>query len=100
MEFGAQKAEHQTHMFKDVQPSSDAASNDTERHAVSEPLCILRMSAVVRRVGLSRSSIYSYQRAGIFPRAVKIGPHAVGYVVQEINEWISKARSDREGVSA
>lgn len=94
------KAEHQTHMFKDVQPGSDAASNDAERHVVSEPLCILRMSAVVRRVGLSRSSIYSYQRAGIFPRAVKIGPHAVGYVEQEINEWINKARSDREGVGA
>lgn len=87
-------------MVKDVQPSAIAASNDTERQVFSEPLSILRMSAVVRRVGLSRSSIYSYQRAGIFPHAVKIGPHAVGYVEQEINEWINRARSDRQGVSA
>ena len=85
-------------MFKDVQPSADAASNDTERHAATEPLSILRMPAVVRRVGLSRSSIYSYQRAGTFPRAVKIGAHAMGYVEQEINEWIDRARSDRNRV--
>lgn len=87
-------------MFKDVQTSAVAASNDTERHVPSEPLSILRMPAVVRRVGLSRSSIYSYQRAGTFPRAVKIGPHAMGYVEQEINEWIDRARSDRERVGA
>lgn len=87
-------------MFKDVQPSAEAASNDAQRHPLGEPLSILRLPAVIRRVGLSRSSIYSYQRAGIFPRAVKIGPHAMGYVEQEINDWINRAREGRERVGA
>ncbi|WP_296727827.1 AlpA family phage regulatory protein [Variovorax sp.] len=54
------------------------------------------MHAVVDRVGLSRSSIYARQRSGDFPRAVSIGPRAVGYLEREVEAWIKRACHHRE----
>lgn len=74
--------------------SGDGASRCSSDGA----LRILRMPAVMRRVGLSRSSIYSHQRRGDFPRSVPLGPRAVGFVEHEIEAWIAGAcgkRSER-----
>ena len=59
---------------------------------------ILRLSAVKERTGLSRSSIYSLIAAHKFPRQIKLGARAVGWIEQEIDSWIEEAisRSQRE----
>ena len=36
----------------------------------------------------SRSTIWRWERAGIFPRSRKIGPNSVGWVASEIQNWI------------
>ncbi|WP_341887054.1 AlpA family transcriptional regulator [Variovorax sp. YR752] len=61
---------------------------------------ILRLPAVINRVGLCRSSIYNRQRAGDFPPAVKLGPRAVGFVEDEIDAWLQAACGRREGAGA
>lgn len=84
-------------MFKDASASAEMSSN-RDPHCSDEPgLRILRMRAVMRRVGLSRSSIYNMQRCDDFPRPVKLGPRAVGYIEQEIDQWIGNACQRREG---
>lgn len=54
---------------------------------------ILRLTEVMIRVGLSRASIARYEAAGRFPRRVKLGERAVGWLEEDINTWIA-AHSD------
>jgi prophage regulatory protein len=49
---------------------------------------ILRRRDVEQLVGLGRSSIYAMMENGTFPKAVKLGPRAVGWVEEEIEAWI------------
>lgn len=55
---------------------------------------ILRMAEVTRRVGLSKSTIYdrinpkSTRYDNTFPKPIKIGLSAVGWLEEHINGWI------------
>jgi prophage regulatory protein len=55
---------------------------------------ILRMAEVTRRVGLSKSTIYdrinpkSTRYDKTFPKPIKIGLSAVGWLDEHINVWI------------
>jgi prophage regulatory protein len=54
----------------------------------SIPLKFLRFSAVRERTGLSRSTIWRLERRGVFPRHRRISANAVGWLEQEVNEWV------------
>ncbi|MDO8330302.1 MAG: AlpA family transcriptional regulator [Fluviicoccus sp.] len=45
--------------------------------------------------GLGRSSIYKFIAQGTFPKPVPLGERAVGWVDQEIEEWISSRIAER-----
>jgi len=49
---------------------------------------ILRMNELVSYIGMSRSAIYLLVKAGNFPRSISLGARAVGYLKNEIDEWI------------
>ena len=51
---------------------------------------ILRLPAVKARTGLSRSAIYSRVSEGTFPRSVRLGGRAVGWVEVEIQHWLEQ----------
>jgi len=53
-----------------------------------EELAILRLTEVKRLTGLGRSSIYQMMKEGIFPRAVSLGPRAIGWRAGEIKIWL------------
>ena len=61
---------------------------------------IWRLTEVMARTSLSRSTIYDLIRKGQFPSQVNLGPRAVGWVANEIEDWIearideSRARDD------
>lgn len=63
-------------------------------------ITILRLPAVKRRTGLSRSSIYEQMKKGLFPQSISLGARAVGWVQSDIDEWlnnrikISRGRAD------
>ena len=54
----------------------------------SVPLKFLRFHAVRDRTGLSRSTIWRLERRGEFPKHRRISTNAVGWLEQEINEWM------------
>lgn len=60
----------------------------------SSPLKILRMKDVQARIGLARSTIYdrldsrSPRYDSSFPKPIKIGKSAVGWLESSINNWI------------
>lgn len=59
-------------------------------------ISILRLPAVKARVSLSRSCIYdkldpkSRRHDATFPKPVKLGRRAVGWVESEIQQWIEQ----------
>ncbi len=58
--------------------------NGTARHA----LVILRRKQVEQETGLSRSTIYQRIREGTFPAPVRLGRHAVGWRVGDIERFL------------
>lgn len=50
---------------------------------------VLRLPDVKNATGLSRSSIYQMMSEGSFPRNISLGKHAVGWLENEISDWIN-----------
>ena len=50
---------------------------------------ILRIPEVLERVGLSRSTVWRLAQADQFPKPVKLGGRAVGWIEEEIDAWIA-----------
>lgn len=51
---------------------------------------IIRLPEVKSAVGLSAATIYRRIKAGEFPAQVKLGKHASGWTLSEIEDWIQK----------
>ena len=49
---------------------------------------ILRRKDVETMIGLSRSTIYKLMSQGTFPKAIRLGPRAVGWRLSDIEVWI------------
>jgi prophage regulatory protein len=49
---------------------------------------ILRRKQVVDRTGICLSSIYNFIAAGTFPKPISLGSRSVGWLENEIDEWI------------
>ncbi len=62
------------------------------------PTRIIRIPEAKRLVGVSRTTLYTWMRAGQFPAAVRIGPRAVGWRESDITDWMHSR--DRVGGAA
>ena len=51
---------------------------------------ILRLPTVKDRTGLSRSTIYLRISEGRFPKPISLGDRAVGWLEEEINDWLNQ----------
>ena len=49
---------------------------------------ILRLPAVKERTGLSRTTIYLRIAQGDFPQSISLGPRTVGWLEEDINNWL------------
>lgn len=62
---------------------------------------IIKLPAVENKTGKKRTQIYEAVAKGTFPKPVKIGPRAVGWVEEEIDQWIeSRIAASRSPVAA
>ncbi len=52
------------------------------------PTRFLRLPEVLKRTGLSRSTIYVRLAERSFPRPVPLGGRAVGWIEAEVDEWV------------
>jgi prophage regulatory protein len=57
---------------------------------------ILRLPEVQAVTGLSRSSIYGRAKSRTFPRPVKLGLRASGWVSEEVEAWRDARIADRD----
>ena len=56
---------------------------------------VLRMKDVIKKTGLCRSAIYKFIRNNSFPRPIKMGEKATGWVDSEIDDWILSKMANR-----
>lgn len=54
---------------------------------------LVRERELCRLLGVSRSTLFRWERLGIFPSRMKIGPHSVAWLTSNIDEWL-RARAD------
>ena len=47
----------------------------------------IRLPELVQWLGVSRSTIYEWEAAGLIPRRRQLGPRAVGWLRREVREW-------------
>jgi len=70
---------------------------DSTPHAVSTKVSsprILRLKEVCRMTGLGRSFIYQLQSEARFPRRIKIGVRAVGWLERDVLKWLDDRIAD------
>lgn len=69
--------------------------------SISHALHILRRQQVQERTGLPRSTIYQLMSEGAFPRPIRLAARAVGWIEQDIQEWLLKrAEQSRRHMTA
>ncbi|MDK3021723.1 AlpA family transcriptional regulator [Cupriavidus taiwanensis] len=49
---------------------------------------IIRIADVEKMTGLSRPTIYLHIRKDKFPRQIKLGPRASGWLLSDVQAWI------------
>ena len=69
-----------------------------ERHMTNKHE-IKRRPEVEAKTGLSRSTIYEKMKSGTFPKPVKLGPRAVGWLESDIDAWLEERIAQRGGVA-
>lgn len=84
----------------------EAPGSSPAMHAPSKPVPpeergneyrrIMRLPEVKRMTGLGRSAIYQGIASGTFPKQVKIGPRASGWLFGEVDSWLSERIAERE----
>ena len=60
---------------------------------------ILRMTTVLQRCGLSRSTVYRMMIKGTFPQRVRISDHCSGWRESDLNRWISDPQTYSEAAT-
>ena len=61
---------------------------------------ILRLKHVEEKTGLKHSFIYQQIAAGRFPRSIKLGPKARGWLESEIDQYIAARVAERDQEAA
>ncbi|MEQ1907682.1 MAG: AlpA family phage regulatory protein [Vicinamibacterales bacterium] len=70
-----------------------APASDLKPPSDPRPIRVLRFEAVRDRTGLSRSTIWRLERRGTFPRHRRISLNAVGWLEEEVDQWIRSCAS-------
>lgn len=72
-----------------VDSSRELAMNIQES-STEAPLRILRLRQVCEVTGFGKSMIYQMEAETRFPKRIKIGTRAVGWIEGEVRAWLSR----------
>jgi prophage regulatory protein len=56
---------------------------------------IIRKPELFEKVPLSDTTIWRLEKRGDFPRRMRIGGNAVGWLASEVDEWMRRKAQDR-----
>lgn len=57
---------------------------------------ILRRPEVSSRTGFGRSTLYALVQSGRFPKPIKLGSRASGWLESEVDQWIESQKAARD----
>lgn len=57
--------------------------------AAPEHTTLLRKSVVLKRIGLSGTTVWRLERAGQFPKSIRLSPGAIAWRESDIEGWIT-----------
>ncbi|HBP1718579.1 TPA: helix-turn-helix transcriptional regulator [Pseudomonas aeruginosa] len=57
---------------------------------------IIRLQEVMATTGLARSTIYKLISEGTFPKPVPLGGRSVGWVEEEVQDWVLERIEERD----
>jgi len=49
----------------------------------------IRVREVIKKTGLSKSSVYDLMAQGLFPQTVRLGGRSVAFIEAEVDSWIA-----------
>ena len=61
----------------------------------ANPTKLLRKPAVLARIGLSDTTVWRMERAGQFPKSIRISPGAVAWRESDVENWIAARMEGR-----
>ena len=53
------------------------------------PHLLIRQRELCSMTGVSRSTLFRWEKAGIFPARLRIGPHTVAWRKSEVDDWLA-----------
>lgn len=56
---------------------------------------IIKLSEVIARTGLSRSTIYRRVKQTDFPKPIPLGGNSIGWIEMEVQQWLLARMEDR-----
>ena len=56
---------------------------------------VLRKPEVFARISLSDATIWRMEKAGRFPKRIRLGGNSVGWIESEIKEWLEQRKAAR-----
>jgi predicted DNA-binding transcriptional regulator AlpA len=65
-----------------------------------DSMAILRTTDVIRLTGLSRTTLWRFERNGRFPARLRLGPNSVGWLDNEVLHWIEARPRGMAGANA
>ena len=60
------------------------------------PIRLLRLPEILFRVPYSEAHIWRLEKAGKFPRRVRLGANRVGWVESEVEAWLNSKLAERK----
>ena len=62
---------------------------------IETPTRVITQKELASRVPYSPVQIWRLEKAGTFPRRIKLGPNRVGWVEEEVEAWLRERMDDR-----
>ena len=56
---------------------------------------IIRLPAVIKKTGLSRSTIYALVSINKFPQRIQLSPRSMGFLESEVDAWLASKIEER-----
>ncbi|MGJ3264309.1 MAG: helix-turn-helix transcriptional regulator [Salinarimonas sp.] len=56
----------------------------------------MRIAEVLAETGYRRSTLYDHMDKGLFPRPIRLGPKARGWVAEEVQAWRAARLAERD----
>lgn len=56
----------------------------------------LRLKQVCSKCGISHMTVYRHEKAGTFPRKVRLGVNSIAYLEEEIEQWMQERVAARD----